>query len=918
MKIRNRSTIAAVILTILACIPGAIAQNDATKDYVWWEGEDATDTNLSTRFQFAPNNAKEASVLSGGKWLGRDDDDWISGGYAEYEINVPDEGEYKLYVRKLWKHGPFRWRFDDQEWKTLSRNAPLIDTATMRKFVAPCWALAGDVSLSAGKHRLRVELIEDTKGFAAFDAFVLTKNFFVPAGTRKPGEKYGTAPEGWFPFEPDADPYADSALLDLRSLSAEDIDQLGSIIAQGEEFVYQKSGEPVRLWSVNSGMQIPAMPRNMIDALAQYLAKRGINCVRLHGGWFYGSGSNASDVDPKKQDDAFYFIAAMKEAGIYVSISPYFQHWLDLSESVKFPGYDTVANGRPFTLHFFYEPYQKVMRDWYKAILDPVNPYTGTRLAEDPVISTFELVNEDTFFFWTFNPDKILPEAYRQELEKQFGDWLTQKYGTIDEALASWGSGGPKVNGDAPEAGRMGLYSVWQMGAEARTQNMQNPKRAIDTARFLVETMQEFYSEMIAYLRDDLGYPGPVNSTSFAVADPKIMTGLVRIAQKPLSTTDYHGHFRGAMEKGEGWNVGEESKYWDRSVLRLMGKKGQDEAGIDSVMHRVQTRGKPLINTEFSYMLPNRYHSELAPTVAIFGRELGYDQVSFFALAESTGWVASMQSFFPVQTPSIAGQWPATSILFRENILKEGDIVVQEFIAPETVLDLEGTKIVPPMFIDEVGAAAVGKDADVFNNDSVLAQFGFNPRAFLLGKVQYDFQKGAKNRLEFHPQLDSLIKGDQRGMAASSGQYHWHTGRGLLLLEAAGGQGAVGFLEEGARIDLPDMAIESAMPFGSILAVAMDGKALAQSDKILLQVMSEAQNYGYEATPENGKRTIKSMGKAPIIVRNFEGTVSFKFSAAQSAKVTTLDPNGYKRDTFTGAAKIKLQPDVLYYIIEKP
>jgi len=656
----------------------------------------------------------------------------------------------------------------------------------------------------------------------------------------------------------------------------------------------------------------------MIDQLAKYLAKHGINCVRLHGGWFYGSGPNASEVDPEKQDDAFYFIAALKKEGIHTAISPYFQHWLDLSQSSKFPGYESVKSGRPFTLHFFHEPFQEAMRDWYRAILDTENPYTGTKLRDDPAVATFEIVNEDNFFFWTFNPQKILPEVYRKELEKQFGNWLTAKYGSIDKAKAQWGDEGDSVlPSDAPSEGRMGLYSTWMMSEEPMLQGRTNKKRAIDSARFLVETMSDFYGEMVTFLRDDLGYPGPINSTSFAVADPKIMTGLIRLAQSPLGINDFHGHYRGAMEKGQGWNVGEKSKYYDRSVLRLMSKQGEPEAGIDSVMHRVANDFLPLINTEFSYMLPNRYQPEIAPTVAIFGRECGYDQVSFFALDESNGWISSMQSFFPVQTPNIAAQWPATSILFRGNILEEGDIVVKETIDPEKVLNLEGTKIVPPMFIDEVGAAAVGKDADAFNNDETLKKFGFNPRAFLLGKVMYDFQKGAENKLALHPELDTLIKGDKRGMISSSGQYRWNTSLGLLRLEAAGGQGAIGFLAEAGEIELPDMKIKSSLPFASILAVAMDEKPLKESKKILLQVMSESHNYGFEATPQDGKRTIKSMGKEPIVVRDFEGTVQFMIPGAAQAKVSVLDPNGYAVDSFVGAASITLRPEALYYIIQR-
>jgi len=885
--------------------------------WIWWEAENAVDTDLSERIEWAPHNQAQKDILSEGVWIGADSKDFQPH-YAVYDIEVPADGTYQFYLRKMGGHTAFRYRFDDGDWRQIPRTASGLDGVTLRRFIGATWVTAGEETLAAGKHRLRMETTDSKNGFVALDAFLLTKNPVTLMGKRKPGEKLGTAPEGWFAFEPDADPYRDDAQLDLRGLNG-DIDQLGRIIRKGDTFVYEKSGQPVRLWSVNAGMRMPRMPRPMIDQLAQYLAKRGINCVRLHGTWAYGSGPQATDINPKMQDDAFYFIAALKKEGIYTSISPYFQHWIDLTQSEAFPDYTKKnGGGRPFTLHFFHQPFQEAMKDWYRAILDQENPYTGTRLADDPAIVTFEHVNEDNFFFWTFvNPAKTLPEPYLKDLETQFGAWLAERYGSLDQALAAWGDGAGQKR-DHTASGRMEVYGTWQLTEKGRDQR--NDLRARDCAEFLVHTMAAFYQEMIDFTRDELGYDGIFNSTSFAVADPKIQTGLFRLAQLPLDVTDYHGHYKGAVDKGDKqWLAGPGTKYYDRSVLRLMDPEGKIQSSLQSVMHRMLNNDRPVINTEFSYMLPNRFHGELPATVAIFGREVGYDQVSFFALDESTGWISTLNdNFYQIQTPTVAGQWPATALLFRSGVLDEGRVLVHETIDEETLYRLEGTTIVPPMFIDDVGAAAMGTSAAEANaGDNAAEQSAYDPRAFLLGKVQVDYLPEAEHTLRVDEQLAELTAGDERGMRSSSGNYRWDTKLGLLRLEAAGGQGAVGFLGEAGTIELPDMRIESPLPFGSILAVAMDGQPLDESAKILLQVMSEAHSYGYTATPETGQRTIEAMGNAPIVVKNLEGSVGFDIPGAASAKVTMLDPNGYAIDSFTGASNIELRPDVLYYIIER-
>ena len=46
-----------------------------------------------------------------------------------------------------------------------------------------------------------------------------------------------------------------------------------------------------------------------------------------------------------------------------------------------------------------------------------------------------ELVNEDSFFFWTFS-QKNIPAAQWAKLEEQYGHWLNKRHGSIDKAVA--------------------------------------------------------------------------------------------------------------------------------------------------------------------------------------------------------------------------------------------------------------------------------------------------------------------------------------------------------------------------------------------------------------------------------------------------------------------------------------------------
>jgi len=101
-----------VLVTAASGLRGEVAR--AADDFIWWEGENPKETNFPARSSFTPVDAKERSHLSGEAWLSAD------GGrlgqpplFARYEIKVTRAGNYAFWTRKFWKHGPFKWRFDN-------------------------------------------------------------------------------------------------------------------------------------------------------------------------------------------------------------------------------------------------------------------------------------------------------------------------------------------------------------------------------------------------------------------------------------------------------------------------------------------------------------------------------------------------------------------------------------------------------------------------------------------------------------------------------------------------------------------------------------------------------------------------------------------------------------------------------------
>ncbi|MFP4380397.1 MAG: hypothetical protein ACLFUS_07830 [Candidatus Sumerlaeia bacterium] len=909
----HRKIFAALVVTITMLAAMAHAQNGTAKSYVWWEGENAVRTNMTTQMAFSPANEQQANVLSEGKWLGSPGSENNEAYFAEYEIEVPRDGNYKFYVRKFWKHGPFRWRFDGGDWNEVPREFALLETSSMRTHVSVSWVKAGEVELKAGTHKLRVELLPDKSKAACFDAFLLTLQPFQARGVMKPDQKYNKAPEGWFPFEPDWDMY-DESPIDLRFLNEENAGDKGFISTRGEEFIHSKTGEAVRFWAVNTGHELAKMDHDSIDNVARFLAKRGVNMVRIHGGFYEGSGPNATQIDEAEVDRIFYLVSALKKEGIYSAMSIHFQHWLNLSQDKRVKGFDAELH-RPYAIHFYDPEYQAIFKGWWKAVLDTENPYTGMRLADDPAVGYCEIINEDNFFFWTFVPYERIPAEQMPLLEKMFGKWLAEKYGSIDEAFDTWGDKPGKVKGDNVEEGRVGLYSSGMLTGNDWAVNARNPKRAEDCTRFLAELEYDFFDDMEAYISDELGYGGPICGSNMSTADYNVLGPIERWTNTAVDFLDTHGYYGGAKEQADpphfAMEVGD--SYTDRSVLRF-DPKGPGMGGYAPAIPFLTPvwNGLPGTCSEFAWVQPNQYQAEMTVLAATVGRTTGLDGMVFFALDATPQWKSRMNTYWDIPVPTVAGQYPAFALIYRLGLIQEGKTSVHAKLGLDKLMALEGSPIVPPKAGDDVNEqmAPSGKN-------TLVQGERIDPRAFVVGKVNVDFIPGAdKHDIQLN-ELDKYIDHENKIMRSTAGDWTWNYERGLFMMEAQAVQGACGFLGDAGRIDLPAMSIESPMQYGTIVAVAMDGKPLTSSGKILLQVMSQAQDYGYEAKPETGMRKITNRGTAPIIVKDFAGKVSIKRADADLLSVTSLDFNGYSTDQAKGAATIGLKKDVLYYIIEK-
>ena len=98
---------------------------------------------------------------------------------------------------------------------------------------------------------------------------------------------------------------------------------------------------------------------------------------------------------------------------------------------------DDGGKGKWFGKLFFDKKLQEAYKQWMKKTLSEKNPYTGIPLCQDPALAVIQLQNEDSLLFYTTQGIK---GAAKQELRRQFGDFLKAKYTSLEAAKQAWGN----------------------------------------------------------------------------------------------------------------------------------------------------------------------------------------------------------------------------------------------------------------------------------------------------------------------------------------------------------------------------------------------------------------------------------------------------------------------------------------------
>lgn len=900
--------------------------------FLWIEGESAARSQVSRNPWF---DAVDPRELSGGAQVGNFSETNQPGGWAEYNLTIPATGGYHFWLRANPCSG-LQFRTDGGAWVALDQKAleaedrknqrqPSYVRKVQQWFNVAAdgtqdarsmtWYNVGDLDLTAGPHVLRFSLGGETPGtkrFAALDCFALTTGDFKPNFQFKPGQEpkdlVFDPPEETWAFEPKRDSFSPEALFDLRRLNEEVAGQHGFIrLSQDGNDFARGDGQPIRFWGGSTYVQRKAYEKKdqaVLEHHARFLAKRGVNVVRLHGAVNpKKAGSKLTDVDEKELDEIYRLVAAMKKAGIYTIISPY---WGVQVRAQKEWGVAESGNNNCAALLFFDPVLQQGYKAWLKRIYADPNPYTGTPLAKDPAVAIIQIQNEDSMLFWTMQ--NVKGQALLN-LRALFGRWVLKKYQTFDKAMEAW-QGYQQDDDDFANA-RPGLFIVWELTQAARNKKGDaagREARLADQAEFMGRVMYDFNREIARYLREDLGCRQLINAGNWRSADQVVLDDVERWSYTANEVVGKNHYFSG-LHNGinTGWQILPGQVYTSRSFTR-------DPFGAPLFIRQVV--GRPFIVPESLWVPPSRYEAEGPLIVAAHSALTGLDTFYWFATGEEE-WQQPV-SKWTFSVPTTLGQFPGAALMFRQGYVKQGPAVVHE---ERSLADIFGRKL--PMIAEE-GAWDPNRDKGSLPTGTPV-QTAVDPLAYLVGRVEVKYEgQAAHSKVA---DLDKYISKDRKVVQSITGEITTDLNRGLYLVNAPRAQGAAGFLGKAGPQKLADVTIACQNEFASVVVVPLDDQPIATSRRLLVQVGTSCRPTGWKERPmqvptkessREGARIIE-VGKGPWQVVKTHGEITLRNSAI--TKATALDPNGVPLAEIpvakaAGGVQIALPESALYVCLE--
>ena len=791
----------------------------------WLEGEDATRHGFNGHSWYCCDGVR-TDLLSPGE-PERREGEWLShyandgrGVSAEWSLGVERQTPFTVWARASSWNTRLWWEVDGRDRREQDMAADpheyfnLLEPGRIDiRFLA--WQKLGETALSGGRHTLTIGLEghpsrnggQEVHG--GIDAIVLVEQGapWAPTGSLRPptGNEPQPAPDDWFPLVPSEDPFAPESVTDATALLHAPAGMHGPLRREGAELHFA-DGTPAVFWGVNAH---PPATEALAERQARWLAKQGVNLVRLHPvqsvvGLLERGPGGERRLNAEHLDELDRWFAVLKRHGIYMAWSPVYPHIITPDDGYPARLFNELQDANTWNMPpgttgksssgvvNVMRPLQDAEWAWLRPLLEHENPYTGMRYVDDPALAFLETHNEDSIFWhWPLNSLQggELPH-HLAELQGMWAEWLRGRYADDAALHAAWGPvGSGRRAGDSLRNETMPIYGAWEFQPDGPPQHPREQARLGDFIRFLAETQRSYFDRRAGEVRD-LGFRGVTITTAWMSGGPAAHLANLW-TDDAAEAIDRHSYFGGG-EGGHGIRPGTVSA---GTHLARPGS-GILARGLE------QLEDKPFVMTEWTQSPPNQWKAEIAPLFAFYGMGLhGWDASMHFSAGQhgrmGGGW--PNENSYVSETPHYAGQFPALARSIHRGDFEQGPLAAARRLHPNDLfhgIDALSRALPGGGWAD----APAGTALDVPNE------------VFAIGRTTIDFgpDLAQSERLDWSRYWDE----GARSVRSATDELRWHYGDRVVEARSARSQGLIGWAgaSDGRTWALPALTAEVETP----------------------------------------------------------------------------------------------------------
>ncbi len=654
----------------------------------------------------------------------------------------------------------------------------------------------------------------------------------------------------------------------------------------GEDGHIYARDERIRFLGVNVCFSACFPEKLDAEKIAARMAKFGINVVRFHhmdhhsfpGGIWHRDGRPGGRFDPESLDRLDYFIAKLKEHGIYVN--------LNLLVSRRFTPRDGLPEGvsqiqgkLAHLLACFHEPSLELQKQYATDLLTHRNPYTGMKYTDDPAVAFVEINNENGLINYWFSPQRkphlhAMPEPFNEILSEKWNAYLKRKYQTTEALAVAWRKTPGRI-----EDGSMPLFSFAQVKAA-------DPPLPVamrtDWVTFLWRLEQDYFRAMSDHIRKKLGAKALVTGTTCASSTANIMASTTDVI-------DSHVYWDNPRWRGGTWHYA--GRDWHISNTSHV--SGDMPGGKARWIAMSRVAGMPFSVTEYNHSAPNVFAGEAPIFLAAFASIQDWDAIYLFAYSHKTDWDReSLMGLDIHQHPTKMANMPIAAALFRRGDIPSAARTHDGFLPLRDEPQLIATK---GTSWNLATGYKLGLDGDEIIRRRIQLHTGHESQ---MPEPPNPLGPGAETREQ--PEKSPRV------FNSDGGRVKWHVlpdERAYMVIDTPRTKAVLGSIDD-RRYDFGPVQFRTGWTIwggGTLSLTVLEGETLAQPRRALLVATASVANTDMKwkavEREENGKTQtvweLDSWGKEPTVIEPLPAEVAVACPEGVLT-VYALDENGQR------------------------